>query len=316
MNFKWLGAAILLVILVWYLWPRPPSTTLELESNGGFAYLQWPNEMDIAYLKKIDNAATGCHVPESRVRLWVVRGKVVAPAATPEQREFDLLHTMVQFADLDSSPDPLVINRSAGPRPTAPPFGPVPSTDVMLWKDLKWLPRVYDLYASPHVPPSALDTGWASKVDGHVVLTHGTIEGAHPSDVVVRDALFEFKKSAGGPVEFTQALTDRTLFKVTIPKPQIVIKLTESTGRVSTIVVQPEAPGQPVKLKMIGLHDEMTPPSIPLGMPVQHFCGFYELLQPVPTDQMLPYFAGNPTLSAAYRAGQPSPGPLCPGDFD
>jgi hypothetical protein len=307
---KWIALGLLIVFVVWYFWPptTTQNTTLELESNGGFAYLQpSSNLVEIAYLPKIDNMTTGCHVPESRVRLWVVRGKVVAPSGTPEKREFDLRHTVVRFADLETSSASLVVNRTNPP--ASPPFGPVPASDPTLWKDLKWLPRVYDRYPGSSLNPTV-------PVDGKVVLTRGNLSGLHPSDVVVQDALFDFKKTPTGPVEFTQALTDRTLFTVSIPKAQIVINLTGSTEGVSQIIVAPEAPGKAVKLKMIGLHDEMTPPSIPLGAPVTHFCGFYELLQPVPTAQILPYFAGNPAVTAANRPGQPSPGALCPSDFN
>src|SRR5438067_10110177 len=120
---KWLVILVVIVLVGWYfLTPTPQATTVELEANGGFAYMQpTANVMEIAFLPEIRNATTNCFVPASQVELWVVRGNVVAPSYTPEKRRFDLRHTTVRFADLDASTDPLMINRGAPP--TTAPFG-------------------------------------------------------------------------------------------------------------------------------------------------------------------------------------------------
>ena len=310
---KWGLLALVIVLIVLYAFCRPsgpvsgPTTRLEFEAYGGFAYVPSPRDgtMEIAYLK--DSTLPGCAVDQIGTDLMVIEGNIVDPKEPPANRMFDVGGAVVKFPDLDESNETLVAKR--GPRPVAP-FQPGNTSDVTLWEDLQWVPSVSSEY-----PNSSLHPDWRNMVDGRVVLNRGRLVAAPPSDIVVQDALFEFKTPSGSK-SFRQAITDTTRYVATVPRDRVVITLNGTNLKYSRIEVTPIAQGRPVKLKLIGRHSHGSPSDIPLDTPINHFCAFYALLQPVPpvSEQLIPHFFGNPGVAAANRDGQPSPGALCPGD--
>ena len=327
-SFKWLLLLLIVLtaFLAWYCRPKPPTSTirLELESFGGFAYVHTPSEhkVEIAYLKDAlvqepdpatNQPRTVCEVDQLGVDLLVVSG-VIESTPAPANRMFDLAGAVVTFPDLEAHATTLVVNR--GNRPTAAPFGPANPGNVADWADLKFVPGTIYAQSTTDYPASSLNPNWRSLVDGRVVLTHGEITAINPSDVAVRDSIFEFKSNSGTQAAFKQAMTDRTVFRADVPADRIVIHLTGATEtKVNPIIIRPVTPGRPVKLKLIGRHVHQTPPVLPVNAAVEHYCAFYQLLQPIPQakDQLIPYlFSGPPAASAG---GQPSPGALCPPDW-
>jgi hypothetical protein len=286
--------------------PGGGATRLALESFGGFAYVHSPQDsrLEIAYLR--DSNSPGCSVDQLGVELMVISGNIIEPANPPANRIFDMEGAVVTFPDLEASAGTLVATR--GQRPNGPPGNPNNPAD---WHDLKWVAGI-----SPDYPNSSLNPNWRDTVDGRVVLTRGVIRGANPSDVVVKDAVFEFRRPSGTGT-FRQAMTDTTMFEAQVPSDRIVMNLSGAKSGITRIVVTPVASGQPVQLKLMGRHVHGTPGALPLDAPISHFCAFYDLLQPRPAaaDQLIPYFSGNPQVGAANRLGQPSPGPYCPGDW-
>jgi hypothetical protein len=340
-RLTWLLAllVVLIVVLVWYCRPKPPGvvTALELESYGGFAYIQPPgaNELSISFLKdyKKDEPdpanptgppVTVCEVDQLGVDLLVISGAIASVskgpnlAPIPANRTFDLAGAVVTFPDLSKSSQALVVNR--GDRPTGP-FGPADPNNESHWLDLKWVPgtsyAASARSAPPNYPASTLNPNWPSLIDGRVVLTRGTITAAHPSDVAIKDSIFEFRSKSGARNPFKQAVTDTTQFKADVPSDQIVINLTGAASGITQIVVKPSKPGRPVRLKLKGRHVHQTKPELPLDAGIDHFCAFYQLLQPVPDfkDQLIPHRVAGPTIASAGFSGQPSPGPFCPGDW-
>lgn len=279
------------------------STRLELEAYGGFAYVHNPqnNRLEIAFLKDTD--VPGCNVDQQGVDLMVTSGNIIEPSPAPDTKMWDVSASVLRFPDLEAGGGALVATR--GPRPTGAPGNPANEAD---WHDLQWVAGIGQEYQN-----STLNPDWLSKVDGRLVLTRGVIRAASPSDVVARDAVFEFRRPSGTG-SYSQSITDTTNFEVQVPSNQVVINLSGPPGR---IVVVPIAPGQPVTLRLMARHAPQTSSALPFNGPVEHFCAFYQLLQPVPdaSQQLIPYFVGNPKVPAAASAGQPSPGPFCPANW-
>ena len=326
--FKW--PLILLIVLIalvaWYCRPQPPTATtrLELESYGGFAYVHTPSEhkVEIAFLRDAsvqepdpttNQPRTVCEVDQLGVDLLVVSG-VIESTPVPDDRKFDLAGATVTFPDLEANAKTLLVNR--GNRPTSSPFGPANPSDIAEWMDVKWVPGTTYGQSTSDYPTSSLNPNWRDLVDGRVVLTHGEITATNPSDVAVKDSIFEFKSSSGAKAAFKQAMTDRTYFRADVPADRIVIHLTGATKSESQIIVRPVSPGRAVKLKLIGRHVHQTPPVLPVNAAVEHYCAFYQLLQPVPAakDQLIPHLFSGPLITST-AGGQPSPGPLCPPDW-
>jgi hypothetical protein len=141
------------------------------------------------------------------------------------------------------------------------------------------------------------------------VLRGGALKAMQPSDIIVNTGLFEFRNDAG-PV-FQQALTDKAHYGVTVPADRVEIRLEGAKSGLTQIVVQPASPGAPVTLKLMGKHAD-TPPSLPIGTPVEDFCVFYPLLQPIPKPEewLKPVYIG-PPVEAAPKETAPNPGPFC-----
>jgi len=307
----WWLVLIALLVIGWLLYrPTAPtprvtaSTDLQIEIYGGFAYVPTrpDNRLEIAYLE--DTNVPGCVVHQLGVDLMVVGGTIVEPANPPATKMFDLESAVVTFPDLESANLPLTANR--GPRPGSP-YHPANPNNPPEWEDLQWVPGI-----SPDVPNSSLNPDWRTLVDGRIVLRGGTIKGLLPSDVVVKDSIFEFRKGAA-PV-YSQAITDRTNYTVKVPSDRVTMLLSNAKSGVTRIVVTPAA-NQPVSLKLIGRHAAQTPGSLPPGTPIPDFCAFYQLLQPVPppSDWLIPHLAS--PAPGPGNLGKPSPGPFCPGDW-
>jgi hypothetical protein len=282
-----------------------PSTPLEIEVYGGFAYVKSAqnHELDIAFLKSTNTAS--CNVTQLGVDLMVVSGNIIEPANPPASRMFDLGGAVVTVGDTSPSNQLAAVR---GGRPD-PPYHPANPNNDADWEDLKWVPGTRSDY-----PNSTLNPNWPSIVDGYIKLTNGRIVGAHPGDVVVKDSVFEFRK-ANGTGSFTQAITDTTKYLARVRGNQVVLSLTGARSGINRIVVQ-SVDGAPIKLKLMGRHAAQTPATLALDDPIAHFCAFYELLTPVPpaAEQLIPHFKG---VAAAQPSGSSgaSPGLLCPGDY-
>lgn len=304
---------------------RAPMVVLELELYGGFAYLHQGGDavVNVAYLR--DNSGPGSEcasnpVDQLGVDLMVVSGTIVQPATPPPNRMFEVSGTVVTFPGLASSTDPLSVTRS--PRKEKPVD---PANDTH-WYDLQWVAGISSGAPGTEFPSAKLKSNWRNIVDGYVELQHGLLQAAHPSDLVARDTIFEFRtRTQAAGSGFRQAMTDRTIFTAKVPTDRVAIDLKvhnapspTPASPVSRIEVVPTGPGRPVQLKLIGRHSHATPPALKVGEPVKHFCAFYALLERTPpiteAEQLLPYVY---QISARNRdnVGQPSPGPYCPGDW-
>ena len=283
------------------------SVDLQIEFYGGFAYVPTlaENRFEVAYLES--TSVSDCTVKQLGTDLQVVEGRIVEPANHDGSGRFNLERAVVTFPALESASIPLVVPR--GQRPTTPPFKPANPSNAAEWEDLKWVPNVREELKS------SLNPDWRTLVNGRLVLRGGRVKGLHPSDVVVRDSEFEFRRKNGTPA-FRQAITDRVQYDVRLPARQVELLLSGATSKTTRIVVAPESPGRPVILKVIGKHTEHTGEPLPIGSEIRDYCAFYQLLQPIPpsTDWLLPTYLGN-SAPAGTGKGQPSPGPFCPGDF-
>jgi hypothetical protein len=207
---------VLIALVVWYCRPPGPTIALELESYGGFAYIHSPaeNKLEIAYLK---DSGPECAEPVDQLGtdLMVVSGSIVDPPAWPGKL-FEVTGAVVSFPDLEAGPADLKVNR--GPRPVGAPANP---DDATQWYDTKWVAGISSGTPESDYPSHSLDPNWRSLVEGRVVLTRGTIRARHPSDYVMQHTTFEFRTppSATGGMgkQFTQSLTDSTLFTADVP---------------------------------------------------------------------------------------------------
>jgi hypothetical protein len=307
-RYWWVLLIAVVVLFFVFVYRRPPGVTteLQLEAYGGFAYIPNPagNRLDIAYLKTTN--VPGCNVTQLGVELRVIEGNIVEPANYPDRsKTFDLAGAVVKFPDLATTSTPLAAVRGA--RPTAAPFGPQDPKRDDEWHDLKWVPS-----ALSEVPGARLNPAWEGLVDGRLELKGGTIRALYPSDVVVRDAVFEFKNAT---TSFRQAITDRTEYLVSVPSDRVVMTLTGQKQGITRIVVTPQVPGGRVRLKLSGIH-EQPPAPLPMGHVLKEHCAFYQLMDPVPPQGawFIPELT-TPAAAATATGGQPSPGRFCPGDW-
>jgi hypothetical protein len=322
-GYWWLLAAVLVALLVAYLWPRPTaSTSVEMEVYGGFAYVPSGNTLEIAYMKATD--FDGCKVTPIGTELQVKDGTDIVdaqPNPIPGNKKFNLAGAVVTFPDMTDGGAPIVVRPVD--RPNIPPVQPANTDNSADWEDLKWVASTGDDFRKTN----PLNPAWRDLVDGRVVLTGGKLVGDHPDDPVVQVGVFDFKRgyaaAANTPAVYRQALTDRTKYTVTVPKDQIVLKISGSKAGWTRIVVKPSSPGGTVKLKLSGLHSHETPGELGVGDPMLDFCQFYQILKPVPSrdQQLIPYFMGKAALASQAPAGQlpsrdqPSPGLVCGGDI-
>ena len=176
------------------------SVDLQIEFYGGFAYVPTlaENRLEIAYLESTNVA--DCSVKQLGTDLQVIEGRIVEPSTPEASNRFNLDRAVVTFPALESGSIPLIVPRSQ--RPMTPPFKPANTSRAAEWEDLKWVPNVREELKS------SLNPDWRNLVNGRLVLRGGRVKGLHPSDVVVRDSEFEFRRKDGTPA-FRQAITDR-----------------------------------------------------------------------------------------------------------
>ena len=274
------------------------TTPLTILIKGGFKYVHTPadHQIEIAFLK---DAPLPCDVKQLGLELTVQDGEIVVPATPPADMTFNPAGAVITFGD--NAAEPLTVARGA--RPAAPfhPGNPDADTD---WEDLQWVPSL-----APSYPSNPLNPNWRDLVDGRVVLTHGKLVGAKPSDDVAFKGQFQFKR-ASDATTFTQSLTDRTLYTGQMPGDRVIINLAHAKSGISRIEIKPVA-GRPVKLLLIGNHKAGT---VHVGDVIKDYCAFYELMSPVPpmSERLLPVYIGDPSKPLA---GQPTPGAYCPGEF-
>ena len=219
----------------------------------------------------------------------VVSG-VIESTPVPDDRMFDLAGATVTFPDLEANAKTLVVNR--GNRPTSAPFGPANPSDIAEWVDVKWVPGTTYGQSTSDYPTSSLNPNWRDLVDGRVVLTHGEITATNPSDVAVKDSDFRvqvqqrYESSLQAGNDRPHLLQSRRARR--IESSFISRRHQDQESRSS---LRPLSPGRAVKLKLIGRHVHQTPPVLPFNAAVEHYCAFYQLLQPVPPakDQLIPH---------------------------
>jgi hypothetical protein len=276
------------------------TTPLTIQIKGGFRYVNSPaqHQLEIAFMKDTMGA---CMVHQLGVELSVKDGEIVVPATPPADMTFDPGGAVVTIGD--NAAEPLTVVRGAQP---SAPFHPASTATDADWSDLRWVPSLDSLY-----PASKLNANWRTMVDGRVVLTHGTLVAAKPSDDVAVNGVFTFSRASDGAT-FTQALTDRTTYTGQVPGDRVIINLPGARSGISRIEIKPVG-GRPVLLLLTGTHDQAAPVLKP-GDTINHYCAFYELLSPVPpmNERMMPKYMGDPSKPLL---GQPSPGAYCPGEM-
>ncbi len=122
-------------------------------------------------------------------------------------------------------------------------------------------------------------------------------------------AQFEFK--VGGQSRGLVASTDKTIYRVTVPSDQVEILFTGSAKGYQRLVLKPDSPGEPVRLRLRGLHASMSPPaSLRDGDELKDFCAFHTLLEPpVNSSDYVRIYYKAPAQTGG--PGQPSPGFFC-----
>jgi hypothetical protein len=283
-------------------------TTLELTSQGGFAYVYSPNSkmVEIAMLKSTTGA---CTVPQLGAKLRVDDGRIVEPSGAGAT--FDPGGAVMTFEGLGNGGVTLV---NPGRPDTLRPTNPTNESD---WQDLKWVPST-----RPSYPNNPLNPNWRTMTDGRIVLTQGTLTAGQPSAPGAVLSTWQFKRTSDS-TSFEQAITDKTHYSVHLSRNQVVINLVgaRSSATPSRIVVEPLDTRRTVGLTLVGTHDPNAP-QIGVGDPLPDFCAFYELLLPVPpmSQRLIPFFRGVSQQNAQSTpppAGTNggSPGAYCPGDW-
>ena len=283
------------------------TTALEFETRGGFAYVQTPpqNMVEVAYLKPTN--VDGCTVPQPGTNLNIIRGVIVTvePASIPSStNSFDVGGATITLPPGESTGGPI----STKPGHPPSPNHPSDSNSETDWADTRWIP-----YVSPDYPTSSLNPNWRTMVDGRLVLVGGRFTGASPSKVAARDLLWEFR-DPDGDTPYQQSISDTGRYKAQIKGDSVTLTFTGARTGLTRLVVRPQVAGDPVVLQLEGMHDMSSTQPIQVGGKIDHFCAFYQLMQPVPpvSKQYLPYLIGE--IGATGSTGSGSPGYYCPGD--
>jgi hypothetical protein len=307
------------------------STKLIIEISGGFAYVPDlpkrtlevaylndfilgtdtngnnkidPNEADYDDLNNNGSRDAGepdtCNVDQIGTQLTVLRGKIVSPSSPPPNRTFDLERTVVTIPALDNATTPLTYNRPIGhPNPAKP-------TNAAHWNNLQYVPSLKDFHTGAGIRPS-----WRDEVNGRMVLKGGNVVATVPTDPAIESADFEFKQGTSSKGHF--GVTDKIIYTVDVPGSAVELILARNLAS-TTLRIEPPKPGQPVRLKLHGMHGADGVASFLQGQEVRDFCAFYSLLEPKqPKAQMVKMFYNGPTMNPG-PSGQPSPGYFCPGD--
>lgn len=333
-------AGVVLLIARWYRGGSVvagPSTKLQIEINGGFAYVAptgTDNRLEVAYLNDFvqwnDANSNGtmepeeiefddlngngrrdpgepdtCNVNQIGTQLKVTKGTIIthdpSTQPLPASREFDLDKAVVKFPALESANIPLTINAPNWPPPAANPLNPDNEAE---WADM--VPALLRTH-----PGKTIDPNWRMMVNGRVVLPGGSIKATLPSSPLFKKARFDFHKDHAP--QFKAAMTDKTIYTVDVPSATVEILLGGAASGFTRLVIQPQ--GNRVELMLRGMHDMGS--AIPGdGAPLKDFCAFYQLIQPkVPGKEFLvPHYIAPPGGSGG-GGGLPTPGFFCPGDW-
>jgi hypothetical protein len=302
------------------------STQLEIEFVGGFAFVQDDPRLDVAYLKDTEiklrdtrpletgeTNKTVCDVDQIGTELYIERGTIasVTPANAPGvgAKLFDLDKATVTFPALEMANLTLSANHTW---PPVPPL-PMPDSDPMQWQNLKFVPGLKKFHAN-----QPLHSNWTSKINGRVRLKGGSITGDVPSNPYLQPAMFDFKEVSGATRVAGAAVTDRAIYKVTVPAANVVISITGGGPAPRSLTINPPAPGQPVKLRVRGIHADML--HSPTGK-LHDFCAFYGLFNVIPPYEtwlephVIMIAAPPSSTTSTTGGGQPSPGFYCPADW-
>jgi hypothetical protein len=281
--------------------------------------------LNIASLKDSGDECAS-FVDQLSADLLVVSGNITGAASGRQSKKFNIAGAVLTFPELESSSGQLSIDQT-GTRPATPcaPAGNPNPDDEGYWTRPNSLTCVPRLTAGPgptDFPSMTLKPNWRDYTDGRLVFTRGTITGMHPSDWTLKHTTFAFRRRLANPTaRFQQRITDRIRVTATIPSNRVEINLVDAVAGVarvesafSSIVIEPTAPGRPVRLKLLGRHDHTVSPALKVGDWVDHFCAFYALFDQAPaiTDQLIPR-VGQISVPSGAGQGQPSPGGLCPG---
>lgn len=333
-RWLWIVAVLVTVSLLMlgrYVWKTPPgvasgpTTRLEIEITGGFAYVPTTadNHLEIAYLNSVDMKEdidtdgdgvidqpnkSVCNVQQIGTELKVTRGSITTsqPMAAPASNEFNLDQAVVTFPALEGANQTLQLAR--GPWPPTGSSAPANPDVEGDWNDLKWVPKLTD-----HHNSSTLNPNWRTMVNGRVVLRGGQLRATFPSNPILKRAKFDFKDSTGS--RFSTAATDKMIYTVDVPGTEIEMLLSDATSGYERIVIKPQ--GNLVRLTLKGLHSMSAQPSLANGAPLTDFCTFYQLMQPVPKakDFLVPHYLASTTAGQTGPGGAaPSPGFFCMGD--
>ena len=299
---------------------QPPSTALEIEFVGGFAFVQSNPRLDVAYLnnalinlsdtRPLESGETDrvvCNVAQIGAQLEVVRGNIVstAPPNAPEQltRIIDLNGKKnVTFPGLEAGTDALNANHTWPPTPALP----TPASDPNQWLPLHFIPGL-----TKHHPMTGLHANWVSKVNGRIRLKGGTVTAGVPSTPQMQESYFDFTNVSGSQ-SFNGAMTDRVVYTATVTANNIAIVFTGGgTSSITRIEVEPVG-GEPVKLRVRGKHNGAGPQP---GGKLVDFCAFYSLFDNIPAyEEWVEPSLIQPAVVVAGGA-QPSPGFFCPADW-
>jgi hypothetical protein len=296
-----------------------PSTTLEIEITGGFAFVPSPQDqmLEVAYLNDVEikeaDGTVSCSVEQIGTELIVVRGDIsqdVPPA--PEDRIFDLNGWVVNFPALDKAK-----LKFAGYRPKGMPNPVVPGSTGN-WSNPQYVPAIKD-----HHSLSGIKQNWRELVNGRVVLRGGKIVGGVPSDPLMQQAKFDFRLA--GTSIGKAAVTDRMIYTVDVPDDKVEVVFTNSKMESKRLVLTPPAKNKPVRLVLRGLHAMPAAGAYANNVELKDFCAFYSLLdQDVPLPKRLRLFYEAPTPQQVASTvpqnfgpikSQPSPGFYCSGDW-
>lgn len=337
----WVAAGLLALGLIGYVnWPWGGGTVavtkLEIEMEGGFAYIPTKGNdrhFDVAWLGlaqvredsnndgKIDESATSadaiaCQVPSIGTELMVLRGTIASatPASTalPETYTFTMPNRVeISFPDLEKANIPLTIERTAG-KPNPPkPVDPWPATG---WTNARYVPSHVERHPASGTDPGArLDPNWDKKVNGRMTLRGGWVGGMMPSDPTAQETDFTFKQGTAADEKF--AITDRVLYKVSVPSATVEVKFNNGPLGLTNLVLTPPPGGKPIRLRLRGLHEMNGPISFMDGHELHDSCAFYALVKdrPLKAANWVKMFFNAPTFTPGTQ--QPSPGYFCGGDW-
>ena len=300
---------------------QPPSTALEIEFVGGFAFVQSNPRLDVAYLNdtsiKLSETRplkTGeldrvvCDVHQLGAQLEVVRGTIVSSVQASQQELLTKIFELngkknVTFPALEAGNDPLNATHTWPPTPPLP----IPATDATQWRPLRYIPGL-----TKHHSMTGPHANWDSKVNGRIRLKGGTVTAGVPSTPQMQVSHFNFKNHAGTQL-FTGAMSDRAIYTATVTGNNIAIVFSPGgTSQVIRLEIAPLVAGEAVKLRVRGKHNGTGPPAN--GM-LTDFCAFYSLFDHIPPhEEWIEPFLVQPGVVVANGA-QPSPGFFCPMDW-